>query len=237
MAVAYTRTKEPVCTSDLVAELNAALSVECIHIVINDGDQVSMIFASELDAAGIEEMEDILVNHVCTHADGGGNGGPVEDPNDPDSVRDDMVGGLYQFNFVDESGSTANKWVSYCGDGGNYSNKSPAIIPWKSRLVGMTFTNERNNIDVRLDVYTDKNADSYGYANHRALSWLLQNTRSARNTNITEDIILEAGEKVAVFAMDYGDNPKRTVITLYFQIMEDNNDDVSENSQGYIHTS
>lgn len=227
MSISYTRTKSPVCTAELVADLNASLSVVCIHVVINDGDQVSMFFQSSLDSAGIEEMEEILANHVCTDVVVGTE--PVEDPTNPDSVRDDMIGSMYQFYFGDEA-KVKNKWLNLCSTWGTSSDASPAIIPWKSRLVGITFSNKKRDVDCNVDVFAGME-DGNGYTDRHILSWELRDVRAARKTDITDNIIFEAGEKVGVFLADKGGDPERPVVTLYFHIMADTKETSEVNSK------
>lgn len=236
MSISYTRTKEPVCTKELADELSASLAPTCQYVVINNNDQVTMVFDAELNAADIEEMETILANHVCTDTNPEQpGGGGTEDPTNPDTIRDDLIGGLHQMVFVTE-GDAKNKWLSFNGDGSNYSNKTSGVIPWKSRLVGITFTNEKYNVDAHIQCFKASEGVNNGWTNNKIFEWRLTDTRSARKTDITTDIILEAGDRLGIFMSDAGGDPKRVAVILYFQIMDDAASTHSDNYSGYLYT-
>lgn len=145
-------------------------------------------------------------------ADGEG-GWTVED----NSAGSSMAAITYQFVFV-ANGTVNNKWLSLY-EKTNYSNETPAVLPWKSKLIGISYNNENSGADPKIYIYK-ANAGS-GNSDSVLYTWTLSNARVAYKTDLPE-MILNAGDKVGVYHEKNGSTSSKNVaIILYFQATSD----------------
>jgi len=129
-----------------------------------------------------------------------------------------LVGTLYTLVFVYETSNVKNRWLSHYGDNSNHSYNIPAVCPWASELVGITFSNKDNDADTRIKIYTS--VEGNGKNDSQKYDWTLYDVRTARNTSMT-NVLFDAGEKVAVYLQDVGNDPDYPVVTLYMKVTND----------------
>jgi len=155
-------------------------------------------------------------NTITISSTGGGGGGDVPDAlvgagtvtvtsgtnTTTISGSTALTGLLHQIAFMKGKTIENDVFLNTYGDGGDGSpsNESPAVMPWKSKLVGLSYTNKVAGTKVHIEVQSV--ADGSG--NSPVLmdfDWLLDavGVRTARKTNFTTDIIFDAGDKIAVF--------------------------------------
>lgn len=151
-----------------------------------------------------------------------------------------LTGILHQLVFCKSEGEITNDlFLNHYGDGraGSPSNESPAVMPWKSKLVGLTYTNKVAGTRVHIEIQSV--ADGSG--NSPVLldfDWLLDTVgvRTARKTNFTTDIIFDAGDKISVF-LDLkvgGSNPENVIVVMHLEIIEETFEESSENFSGNL---
>lgn len=159
-------------------------------------------------------------------ADGSGGWSVVQN-----SGGSSMTNITHQMAFVQTGASSSNYWFDYYADN-IPSDDTHGIMPWKSKLIGISFTNQYSGVDGSVKVYAAAEGDAASPTT-KMLEWLLTNVRVARKTNFSPDIIFDAGDKVGVFWSDRGTNPDNSVIILYFQATSDAvNEESSENYSG-----
>lgn len=136
-------------------------------------------------------------------------------------------GAIHQMFFVvDSSGN--NKWMENIGDNNVPSNSTPGIMIWKSKLVGISFSNKNGSVDTDVEIYSVSEGDGSSPKILEFL-WELRNVRIAKKTNFAPDIVFEAGDKVMIYLKDRGTNPHSVVVSLYFQVIEFTSEESSEN--------
>lgn len=145
-----------------------------------------------------------------------------------------LVGGLHQMTFLDDDSGVKEKWLGYYEDG-IASSEINGIMPWKSKLVGITFSNRDTGIDQDVKIYSTPEGGGYT-PKTLDFSWTLSNIRIARKTDFVTDIIFDVGDKIAVFLKDTGTDANRPVIKLYFQIIDGTTSSGSENNSGNFAT-
>lgn len=235
------------CPAELLDALNADANIApaCLQI-INTGDGNSTFeFASALSAGEDAYLDSFLAAWVCpTDTGGGGDDTPIDDtgpPSDDTSwssekieneiqeAQASIVGNMHQMQFH-ESSTLGNEWLEY-GTAGIYSNGSHGVMPFKSKLVAVTFSNLYSGVDCKLQFYSTPEG---GGSSPKTLDleWVLTNKRTARKTNFGSDIIFEAGDKVGVYYKDNGTNGNDVVVMMYFQVLEENSEESGENWSG-----
>ncbi len=151
-----------------------------------------------------------------------------------------LTGALHQIAFMKGKDDIMNDlFLNTYGDGmdGSPSNDSPAVMPWKSKLVGLTYTNKTAGTKVHIEIQST--ADGTG--NSPVLmdfDWLLDTVgvRTARKTDFVTDIIFDAGDKISVF-LDLrpgSSRPRNVIVILYFEIVEATFEESSENFSGNL---
>jgi hypothetical protein len=149
---------------------------------------------------------------------------------DIDVIPNTLTMVTHQMTFI-EDGTLKDEWLKLY-DKGIPSNQTPGIIPWKSRLVGITFSNKKDNKDVEFKFYVTPEGGGDSPLTNMFV-WSLNDVRVARKANFPIDVIFESGDKVAVFAKSTGNDPQDVILTMYFQGVEDADDtDGSENYSG-----
>lgn len=121
----------------------------------------------------------------------------------------------HQLTFI-KAGGTSNSWLKLYGE--KSSDITPGIIPWNSKLTGITFSNAKDGADVGIKIFVVAEDDGSGPLT-TMYTWTLNNCRVARKTNFSTDIVFDAGDKVAIFADDIGDNPEDVTVVLYFVVV------------------
>jgi hypothetical protein len=158
-----------------------------------------------------------------------GNGGWNVEDNSPGSS---VAAITHQMAFT-RNGTFNNSYMSYyehCIS----SNQSPAIVPWKSKLIGISFTNRNYSIDVDVEVLkADANNGTSPLT--KVLDWELRDVRVASKTSFESNIVFNTGDKIAIYVRDKGTNPHDGVVVLYLQVAADaTNGEYYENFYGYF---
>jgi len=147
-------------------------------------------------------------------------------------VPDDIIGlpasgGIFHASFLNES-TTKNRWLEYAED--RSCSEVPFIVPWNSRLIGITFINKESNRDTDVRIYRAN--QSQGRSDTLIHTWSVRDARTARKTIFASDIEFAAGDKVAVYLKDAGSDPKAPMIVLYFERIDELTSDFSEDYSG-----
>ncbi len=128
--------------------------------------------------------------------------------------------------FLD-NGSTGNEWLKLYGEN-IPSNQSPYIVPFNSRLVGITYTNKEGGVGSDIEIWVSSLGS--GNAKAKVFDWQRNNKRVGYKTDFDPYIEFDAGDKISLYNDDNGKNANDTVVTLYFQAI---NNDVDEEWEDY----
>lgn len=138
------------------------------------------------------------------------------------------LGALFSIEFKN-NGTASNTWLNI-GEAPTTSDEVPFIVPFKSRLVGVTFSNERNNVDIDIRINISKYGE--GNTNNRTIIKQIRNMRTFQFSDFNDsssDLVFDAGDKIGVFMADQGQNPNDPVVHLYFKVIEEETLQRSEN--------
>lgn len=138
-------------------------------------------------------------------------------------------GPILTFTFSKEA-TAKNTWLSHEGDNSLTSNKSPAVIPWDCKLVAMTFSNQKPNVDSDIEIYTAPNGS--GSDDVLTYAWPLRNSRVGRKTDFSSEINFKAGDKVGLYLRDAGTDAKYVTVILFLQITSSDTEDFTETYTG-----
>ena len=139
----------------------------------------------------------------------------------------------HQMSFTEKS-SAKDEWLSLNSTELKTSNEAPAIMPWRSQLLAITFTNEKNSVDTDVELW--KGDEESGNAATKMHTWEVRDCRVGRLTAFASPITFEAGDKLAVFVRKQGTYPKDVAITYYFKVLADNNEDIQKTYTGDFNT-
>lgn len=145
-----------------------------------------------------------------------------------EEVKNSSVSSLIQFEYWN-NGTSSNTWLNTAGSP-LPSNTVPRIVPVKSKLVGVTFTNANDGVD--LDIRVNIAKVNQALTLDRTIVYEVRNMRTYRSFNFNEDnedLILDPGDKVSVYINDVGGNPNDPVTTLYLKTLEEDSTTTSEN--------
>lgn len=133
---------------------------------------------------------------------------------------------LISLEFFRDSDSS-DYWMSR-GDNSTRSNQVPFVSPWDLELVGLAFSNEEDNVDVDVELYSVNEGDG---SSPKVLefTWSLVDVRVARKTNFSGSVIIEAGDKLGIFLKDTGKNPDEPVLNTFWKIISTATSESSEN--------
>jgi len=146
-----------------------------------------------------------------------------------EEVRTSFNGKGYQLTFV-ANGTATNTWLSQ-EDANVPSSASPAMVAYKSRLVGITFVNKNVNVNTIIRIAISNKATTNNTIN-RAYKWTLDNVRTASKTDDQLGFTLEAGDKVGVYMEDTGGNPSDVVIVMHFIVTDATSQSITGNHSG-----
>jgi len=140
-----------------------------------------------------------------------------------------IIKGLpFQAVFLD-NGSTGNEWLCQY-DANIPSNQSPYVVPFDCRLVGITYSNSKDEVDSDIEIWVSALGD--GTTKTRVFNWERNNKRVGYKTDFDPYIEFDAGDKVSVYNDDKGKNASDTVVILYFQAINNNVDEEWEDYSG-----
>lgn len=96
--------------------------------------------------------------------------------------------------------AVSGAWID---SNGTPSNQAPPVCGWKSRLVGLTYTNNRDGTNTTIEIYRTAEGAS---TSSRTLvaTWVLTNARTARKTDYTSSgggnfVEFFEGDKISVY--------------------------------------
>jgi len=135
-----------------------------------------------------------------------------------------VIGTIHQLAYSGV-GSAKNKWLVLYGDNKKKSNEAPGLMMWKSKLVGISFTNEKKSVETDVLIHVASENDGASPTTE-VLNWQVRNSRVCRKTNFSPDIIFEPGDKIGIYLKDQGTDPKDPTVILYFQAIENNSEEV-----------
>lgn len=239
MSVFYYRTKDNICPAIFQNEINTdgIITTTIEYIRVDDEVNLTLAFASSLSTSEEAQLDVLLNAHICTRPDDDGDDGGVdsEDDGDVDSGSDVVLstsnfGRIFQYNFY-EDGSAKNKWLEFTD--GTGCNETAGVIPWDCKLIAITYSNERRNTDVTLEVRTAP-LNSAGN-DVLGVNWVISDARTGVQKNFPTDISFSTGDKVGVyFKHTSGTYPKKPHVSLFFLITETGNmlETITENHSG-----
>lgn len=126
----------------------------------------------------------------------------------------ERLGSVFQATFSAAS-RAANRWLDYAQN--RASNQTPLIIPWNSKLIGITFSNREDDISTDVYIYRANQAGGIKGSDKPIHTWSIRDARVARQMVFPKVVNFGAGDKVAVFLRDAGTDPKSPTMVLYFQ--------------------
>ncbi len=210
---------------DVVGKGEVNVTVEGQNIVVSGTDHMA--------DTNIDTISDAIIGAGTVTVTSGTNTTTI-------SGSTALTGLLHQIAFMKGKDDIMNDvFLNTYGDGpdGSPSIESPAVMPWKSKLVGLSYTNKTAGTKVHIEIQSV--ADGSG--NSPVLmdfDWLLSTVgvRTARKTDFVTDIIFDAGDKISVF-LDVkagSSNPRNVIVILYFEIVEETFEESSENFSGNL---
>lgn len=142
--------------------------------------------------------------------------------------RTSFEGKGFQTAFV-ANGTVANEWMK-TEDANILSHHSPDIFKFDAKCVGIDFTNANRNVDPII-IICISNAGS-GNDLDRFYKWTLVNKRVASYVDQVNGFTVNAGDKMAIYVRDGGQNSNDVVITMDFIVTGVTDQEISENYNG-----
>lgn len=122
---------------------------------------------------------------------------------------------ILQYIFSDTF-SISNKWLSIGNGIDSYA--VPLILPWDCRLVGLSFNNKYDNINIDVELHSITTVDNVF---NKDLTFNIVSAKEGYKTNIPNGISYLAGNKLGIY-LNKVDNsiPKDVIVILYLQILD-----------------
>lgn len=200
-----TENAEVVWTSEKVtAEITSAVA----------NNEVSMPSLVDTDLAGLTVGDRLEWNGTKWVRSNPSSGGPGP------------AGMGHQISFT-KGGDTKKKWLSIESNHAS-SNETLGIMPFKSQLVAVTYSNKRDNSTPEINFYSSPTASELTPMT-LDLNWTLSQCRLGRKSNFASEIIYEAGDKVGVYMGNSTGKAENVVVTMYFIVIESNSEEAIEN--------
>lgn len=148
------------------------------------------------------------------------------------SELDVQVSSSYSATFHNP-GVTSNKWLSE-GFKEDPSCNSPYIVPWTSRLAGISFSNSKNNVKTEVRIYSMLPESTI---TQRDMTWTLNAVRSGKKTDLSMEYL--AGAKLGIYLSNIGGpKPVDPIVTLFFRttsnVVADTNIELFDNSLSVV---
>jgi len=185
MATLFEREIRPVDAKQLQDALNASgtIAAKCISVSVDSasvvGNNINVIWDADLNTAETTAQDTIILNHV-----------PV--------IKDySTVGQVYKTVFGSWGRITRPKWLVHNGVWGIASNSMPHVVLWDTKIVGMSFVNKKETVDIDIDIYISNRGDGIT-TKTKIYTWQVRDTRTSINNSLP-DIYLESGDKIALF--------------------------------------
>jgi len=141
-----------------------------------------------------------------------------------------VVGNIHQLVYGNK-GYSNNKWLKLYGDSKKPSNEAPGVVVWKSKLIGISFTNDSDGVNTDVEIHVSSQGDGSSPTSV-VYTWGIINSRVCRKTDFSPDVIIEKGDKVGVYLKGTGNNPTDPNVVMYFQILADNSEEFCETYTG-----
>ena len=175
----------------------------------------SVLTVSEDDVVKVKNATELNFEGGVTVVDEGC--GKVTITVSGDTPDDDCVGDLWQADFGND-GTSSNLWLNN-NQYGIRSNQTSVPAVWKSKLVGISFSNRYAGVDQDFKIYASSEGDGHS-PKTKIFEWQIRNCRVARKTNFSPDVIIEAGDKFGIFMSDQGKNPNDPRVTTYWKVID-----------------
>jgi len=231
------------CLKELEQNISDDVIITSVLEQIRLDDYVSLtfIFDVALDAAMDTQLDTLIADLVCPAPPVDTSASNVSVSTTPNVGEVQMWNGTqwvygpqtsssigHQITFVEKS-SAKNKWLDLYTDGMS-GNATFGIMPFDSKLIGMTFTNSSSSGDADIEIHSA--AVDNGKSDSTDLTWSIVDKRTARKTSFSSDITYSAGDKISIYIKDTGTDVKKVAVTLYFQTMNLTEIETSENFSG-----
>jgi hypothetical protein len=207
-------------SSDSVTELTTYINSG--DIVVNDGtDDLSIS-----EGLAYVKLAEIAKSIRFDNSTNGFSSSEVQSA--IEESKTSVVGSMFHMLF-ENNGTSTNIWLNY-GANPASSNSVFAVMPFDCKLVACSFTNAASSVDLNIQV----NIANQGSGNtvNRTIIFKVKNDRVATfsfpNSN-NSNLLLNQGDKVGVYINDKGDNPNDPVVTLYFKVLEEVDQNTEEN--------
>lgn len=208
------------CIAKLLNDINNDNGIVpvCQTIRVDAEVNLTFTFSAPLSTAEDTQLDTLITNLVC-------------DISAVSTTTDQIEGCIFPVTFSYGS-SIHNKWLSHPGETSIPSDDTQAIVPFNSKLVGIVFSNKRNNANADIEVHVAPFGSGSNESN--VLTWQLRSIRSARKTNFSSEILFLAGDKIGIYCKRPGSmkHPKDVVVILYLQITDINSEEQTENYSG-----
>ncbi len=148
------------------------------------------------------------------------------------NVISSVVGQLWTSTFH-FSGGPDNKYMQIGKD--LTTSETHFLTAYRSRLKAITVANKRSYSDIDIEFYKVPWLSGTGTTPQNMLLRLqLRDFRIFRKTNFTSNIEIEAGDKLMIYTRKAGDQPEDLHVVMYWQVLEDNSVEQTENYNGKI---
>ncbi len=143
----------------------------------------------------------------------------------------ELVGSLFQIEFTN-GGSSANTWLAV-SDSSLGGNTTPWTACFPCRLAGLAFSNRNDDVDQDVEIHVAREGD--GNTSTTEYVWEVRDARTAYKTNMAlNELVLDPGDKVAVYLADQGGNARDVFVGLYVEITSRTTAEGVENWSGNI---
>jgi len=200
------------CVEQLLTDINADVAISAVLqvVTIDDGVNATLTFDVALSTSEDTALDLIISgwdNSTC----------PVITPVTV-LTAGTLLNVSHQMVFG-EYGDASNKWLELYGDS-RFSNQTLGVMPFKSKLIGITFSNRYSSRSTDIKIYSTPEGGGYT-PKTLDLTWSISSKRTARKTIFATDIIFDAGDKIGVYAADTGSNPYDVAVILYFVVIDE----------------
>jgi len=182
------------------------------NIVINSGSNVIAVSASITSINNESGSLTLTAGPNITIDNNNGNfsitGSAGVDP-------DDLVGSEWSRVLL-AAGITNNKWLNV-EQGAINSDATPIVVPYKSKLTSLTFSNSDATADCEIQIH--KAPAGSGNTDSVVFTWGISDARVSHKSDFTASITFEAGDKIGVFLKDVSgnDEAKDPAVHLLFR--------------------
>ena len=142
--------------------------------------------------------------------------------------RSSFNGKGFQTTFLG-NGTVKNQWLEN-EDSDIHSNESPDVFKYKSKLVGMEYTNNSPDSDPII-IICISNLNS-GSTLDRFYKWTITNSRTSIKVNQNSGFTVNAGDKMGIYIKDGGGDAFDIVVSMDFIVTDASTINISRNYSG-----